>query len=68
MSIKYPALVAGVAFLAAALVSIKQHSVLFRTGYRLRRDADPFGYWGAVVSLVVIGIGGIIVGLGYSIW
>ena len=65
MSIKYLALLGSLGFLGGAALSIIKREVLFKTGYRLRREADPFGFWGAVVSLAAIGVLGIVFALWY---
>src|SRR5262249_7745738 len=49
------ALVCGLGFLYFAFASIRNGAVPFKSGYRLERSRDPFGYWGAVGSLAAIG-------------
>ena len=47
---------ASLVFLTGAVLSIKNGAVQFKSGYQLRRSADPLGFWAVVV---IFGGGGL---------
>jgi hypothetical protein len=67
MSIQVAFILGGVAALAGAVVSIRESALGFKDGYKLRKEGDPFGFWGAVACLTLIGLLGIASGLGWPL-
>jgi hypothetical protein len=41
----------GLAFLAGAVISIKNGAIQFKSGYQLQRNTDPLGFWALVIIL-----------------
>jgi hypothetical protein len=44
-------LFASIIFLSGAVRSVKNGAVQFKSGYQLRRSADPLGFWAIVIIL-----------------
>ncbi len=49
-------LLAGLAFLAGAVISMRKGAIQFKSGYRVQRTADPVGFF---VLLIMLSCGGL---------
>jgi hypothetical protein len=50
------ALLPSVVFIGAAILAAARGYIPLKTGHRIERRRDPFGYWAAITGLVILGM------------